>query len=102
LINSTFSNEFIEKYKHYDYARWPSKEMVQVTTLDNLIAQFELPRFCKIDAEGYELKILKGLSQPIRFIQFEYVPPFREQVIECIGVLSGLGTHGSTTILMKK
>ena len=31
LINSTFSDEFIEKYKHYDYARWPSKEMVAAT-----------------------------------------------------------------------
>jgi len=91
LINSTFSDAFIENYKHYEYARWPSVERVQVTTLDNLITQFGLPVFCKIDAEGYELEIFKGLSQPIRFIQFEYVPPFRSQAIQCIDLLAHLG-----------
>ena len=90
-FNSTFSDEFIEKYKHYSYASWPTKESVELTTLDKLIQQFGPPKFCKIDAEGYELEIVKGLSHPIRFIQFEYVPPFRSQVVECIHLLDKLG-----------
>ena len=91
LINSTFSDEFIEKYKHNQYTQWTSKENVQVTTLDKLISQYGVPRFCKIDVEGFELNVFKGLSQPIHFIQFEYVPPFRAQVIECLDLLSKLG-----------
>ena len=89
--NSTFSDEFIESYKHFEYASWPTTEKVRMTTLDHLIQQFGRPKFCKIDAEGYELEILKGLSMPIRFIQFEYVPPFRKQTIESIDILSKLG-----------
>jgi len=90
-INSTFSDTFIEKYKHFDYASWPSSEIVQVTTLDNLISRYGLPTFCKIDAEGFELEIVKGLSRPIHFIQLEYVPPFRSDIIECINLLRELG-----------
>ena len=89
--NSTFSDEFIEYYRHFSYASWPTTERVPMTTLDHLIHQFGRPAFCKIDAEGYELEIIKGLSMPLRFIQFEYVPPFRKQTLECIDALSHLG-----------
>jgi hypothetical protein len=71
---------------------WPSREIVHVTTLDKLISQHGIPQFCKIDVEGFELEVFKGLSQSIPFIQFEYVPPFRSQVLECIDQIAKLGT----------
>jgi FkbM family methyltransferase len=45
---------------------------VPVTTLDQAIDRFGVPRFCKIDVEGFELEVLKGLSRPIPYVTIEY------------------------------
>jgi hypothetical protein len=50
-----------------------------------LIEEFGVPQFIKIDVEGYELKVLKGLTQPVEMISFEYTTPeCTAQCIECI------------------
>jgi FkbM family methyltransferase len=45
---------------------------VPVSTLDRAIERFGLPQYCKIDVEGWELEVLRGLSHPISLISFEY------------------------------
>lgn len=45
---------------------------VPVSTLDRAIQRFGVPLYIKIDVEGWELHVLKGLSQPIPIISFEY------------------------------
>jgi len=42
------------------------------TTLDLLIDRFGVPAFCKIDDEGLELEVLRGLSHPVPALSFEY------------------------------
>ena len=49
-----------------------SEEEVQVLTLDTLIAEHGAPSFCKIDVEGYELEVLKGLSPALKLISIEF------------------------------
>ena len=38
--------------------RWDERVAVEVTTLDALIAVHGVPRFCKIDVEGFEESVL--------------------------------------------
>ncbi len=45
---------------------------VQVVTLDSAIQRFGTPYYCKIDVEGYELEVLRGLSTRIPLISFEF------------------------------
>jgi FkbM family methyltransferase len=45
---------------------------VPVSTLDIEIKQFGLPYYCKIDVEGWESYVLRGLSRPIPLMSFEY------------------------------
>ena len=68
---STMSLDFIEKTKleRFKGIVWDRKEKVKVTTLDNIISSHGLPDYCKIDVEGYELEVLKGLTKKIKFIE---------------------------------
>ncbi|MBL4697906.1 MAG: FkbM family methyltransferase [Phycisphaerales bacterium] len=64
---------------------------VEIDTLDNLIAQFGRPRFIKIDVEGFELEVFKGLSEPIPLIYFEMHGHEIERAKQILEHLDGLG-----------
>lgn len=77
----------------FEHVRWDSAQQVQVTTLDSLIAQEGLPRYVKIDVEGYELEVLSGLSQPVAFISVEYLPGLPDLTLSVIDRLMELGDY---------
>jgi hypothetical protein len=43
-----------------------------VVTLDAAIRAFGKPTYCKIDVEGWEFEVLRGLSQGLPLISFEF------------------------------
>jgi FkbM family methyltransferase len=47
-------------------------EHVPVVTLNQAIKKFGLPYYCKIDVEGWEYEVFKGLDQTIALISFEF------------------------------
>ncbi len=73
-----------------DYV-WDKQITIPVTTLDDLIEQFGKPVFCKIDVENYEFEVLKGLSQPIRFLSFEFAHETAYNTQRCLDRLTELG-----------
>lgn len=84
---SSFSKEWIDKVKEtrFRYYAWNKVEKVEMTTLDNLINQYGLPAFIKIDVEGYELEVLSGLTKKVKFLSFEYtVPEQTDKAIACL------------------
>jgi FkbM family methyltransferase len=91
---SSLSKDWIDKvsqtrFKNY---QWNEKAVIQTTTLDHVIRRSGKPVFCKIDVEGFEEQVLKGLSQPVKYISFEYTLPERFSNVEgCLQLLSGLG-----------
>lgn len=64
---------------------------VRVSTLDNLIDKYGKPTFIKIDVEGYENEVLKGLSVPVDYISFEVLSFNVDLMEECLFILSKLG-----------
>jgi FkbM family methyltransferase len=75
---STFSNKWIEdmnKSGRFHNAHWIREKKIQMTTLKSLIKKFGVPKFVKIDVEGYEFEVLKGLHSIIDIIGFEYAIP---------------------------
>lgn len=87
---STLSRAFIEQYSHQEKHQilWDKTVEVPLSTLDQLILDYGLPSFCKIDVEGYETEVLKGLSQPIPFLSFEYNNRLKNKALECLQLLS--------------
>jgi len=77
----------------FEEVRWAEAITVPAITLDALIARHGLPRLCKIDVEGYEAEVLRGLSRPIPVLTFEYLPAAVEVAVGAAGLLASLGPY---------
>ena len=74
---------------------------VQISTLDKQIEHYGLPDYCKIDVEGWELKVFEGLNHAIPLISFEYhLSP--AEVVCAISVLDRLALLGDYHCNLKK
>jgi FkbM family methyltransferase len=73
---------------------------VPVVTLDLAIRAFGTPFYCKIDVEGWELEVLKGLTSPIPVISFEFHLNNKDlrKVRKCLERLRGLGEGQSVNV----
>jgi FkbM family methyltransferase len=74
---STISSAWLATVQHttgFRKVQWDRQVLVPVTTLDALIEEHGEPVFCKIDVEGAELDVLRGLSRPLKCLSFEYLP----------------------------
>ncbi|WNJ16803.1 FkbM family methyltransferase [Pontibacter sp. G13] len=72
---------------------WEEQLQVPVVTLDDLIAEYGLPKFAKIDVEDFEVEVLEGLSTALPSLSFEYFSYFNDRAIRCIRLLDQLGEY---------
>jgi len=67
------------------------KKAVPTITLDELISAYGSPFFVKIDVEGHEEKVLRGLRYPVPYLSFEVnLPEFRPEGLKCVELLNHL------------
>lgn len=93
---STLSPDWITAVKtdpSFASVNWDTAVPVPVTTLDELIDRYGRPAFCKIDVEGFELDVLKGLSQPLPALSFEHIPSAKSLALACLEQLAQLGHY---------
>jgi FkbM family methyltransferase len=88
---ATLSPEFRAAFGHQEAIRWTATERVAVTTLDALISEHGVPRFCKIDVEGHEREVLRGLGRAVPVLCFEVTAPLVAMARECLARLQDLG-----------
>lgn len=60
---------------------------VETDTLDHKIQKYGIPYYIKIDVEGYEFEVLKGLSKPIEIISIEWCARCKEAGLSCFNYL---------------
>jgi FkbM family methyltransferase len=76
----------------FSFDRWRTVETV---SLEKLMVEYGLPFFVKIDVEGHELSVLRGMQRPVPYVSFEVnLPEFRPEGLACIEVLCGLDAEG--------
>jgi FkbM family methyltransferase len=90
---SSLSQEWISKVRtnRFKGQQWNKTQEVEVNTLDAMITSYGKPAFIKIDVEGFEVEVLKGLSTPVSMICFEYtIPEQTENVFQCMHKIHAL------------
>ena len=90
---STLSAKYMVNYpiEQLSGHKWTKTESVPVTTLDILILLYGLPKYCKIDVEGFEAQVLNGLSRSVRFMSFEFHKWCFEEAKKCINRILQIG-----------
>lgn len=93
---SSMSEQFISitqknRFKNYTWNSTPKK--IQVSTLDNMIKKYGIPKYIKIDTEGYEYEVLRGLSQKIEYISIEFTPELYINTDKCLNYLYHLSNQ---------
>jgi hypothetical protein len=78
--------------------------VVPIITLKSLIAHFGEPAYVKIDVEGYEIDVLRGLSWQPPLLSFEFHHAELDTAYACLdrfteiqSSISLLTPHGDTT-----
>jgi FkbM family methyltransferase len=87
-------NKARQTFGHYglDFAR---QKTVESTTVEQLIVAHGTPIFIKIDVEGYELNVIRGLQRPVPYLSFEVnLPEFRSEGLQCVEILGRLAAAG--------
>lgn len=74
-----------------NYAHWASPIKVQAVTLDQIVNKFGNPDLIKIDVEGYEHEVLKGLTSKQGKICFEWHEEDYESLALCVEHLQSIG-----------
>jgi FkbM family methyltransferase len=86
---STFSAQW--KTGRFAEYKWDKTVPVPVTTLDALFTLHGVPAYCKIDVEGFEQTVLKGLTRPAPLLSFEFAREFFDTTRSCVQYLTKIG-----------
>lgn len=71
------------------------KKQVETVTLEKLMATHGIPFFIKIDVEGHEPSVLRGLNRPVPYLSFEVnLPEFKLEGLQCINILHEIAADG--------
>lgn len=72
---------------------WATEEQVEITTADALIERYGFPAFMKIDTEGHDHLVLRGLTHRIPQILVEVHVDHAVHVREMLHLLDALGPY---------
>jgi FkbM family methyltransferase len=97
---NTLSRKWVETLRADDKRfghtlEFPQSKEIATTTLEQLMIAHGVPFFIKIDVEGHELSVLRGMKRPVPLLSFEVnLPEFRADGLQCVELLTKLADAG--------
>lgn len=91
-LRGTLTSEAVDM-PGFEHVRWDSRTGVRMTSLDAMIEQHGMPRFIKVDVEGFEIDVLAGLTRPVELMSFEYLPGLPVVIQTVIDMINALGDY---------
>ncbi|WP_397400051.1 FkbM family methyltransferase [Phenylobacterium sp.] len=82
--------DWIETSPDYKQVSWTTLT-VPVTTLDLLASEYGEPEYVKIDVEGFEINVLRGMSFRPRYLSFEFGARRKEASGVCLAHMGEKG-----------
>ncbi len=94
-ITTLADKEWRDMMNSYEsiHTKWDQEIEVDVVSIDDLIKKYGKPKFIKLDVEGFEAEAIRGLSQPVEFISFEFIGADAQRTIHCVELLQSIGTY---------
>lgn len=95
-VLSSCSPDWLERVKEsgrFGEATWKAPIEVPAVTLDSLVDEHGLPKYCKIDVEGFELEVLRGLSRPVPMVSIEFAGEFLDNTEKCVHRLTEIAGY---------
>ncbi|MGE0704977.1 MAG: FkbM family methyltransferase [Vicinamibacterales bacterium] len=97
---NTLSAKWVDTLRE-DTARFGTRlqfgqtQAIETTTLDRLAEVHGAPFFIKIDVEGFEIAVLRGLTKAVPYLSFEVnLPEFRTEGLACVERLASIAREG--------
>jgi FkbM family methyltransferase len=90
---STFSQDWIENSRFSNSIGWNYPTEVETTTLDQIIEEYGIPDYVKIDVEGYEYEVLSSLTRvlPETLFSFEWAEEMKDKIYLTVEHANNLG-----------
>lgn len=91
---SSFDGNWVTKSRYTKTFKLPfaqTNKEIELVTLDELIATYGQPDYCKLCICNYESEALTGLSTPIPYLSFEFHAEFDDNLIACLTKLRAMG-----------
>ena len=89
MINSRFTKG--SKNLSKNSINWAKPIKVKSITVDSMIENYGMPDLIKIDVEGYELNVIRGLTKKAKDICFEWHEEEYENLIKILDHLQNIG-----------
>lgn len=90
-VLSTFSDKWMTgRFRDHGHV-WDEDINVEMTTLDELVHCYGVPRYAKIDVEGHEKQVMLGLSRRLGALSLEFTREFIDDARDLIWYARALG-----------